>query len=493
MTDILTYQEMLRTLGAFVEIANVTDVGLVVALDEGALVYGRSWPGPTVWTMADIGEEASSQRSWRVHPRRDRTPRAGPIADCLRAIGAILDADADSQGPYTLTVERGGIRLQGRQGAESCFEFAPPRPEGVPSAARATGSDRPAVLGHRPQAITAVAAGAAPAAEGPADRPIGRRAVRCCPPRNGQRVAHVRGDPPHAEHAVRHDEHARGGHSPVGAGSGSRSGGLAWAVPVGRERAAVGRGATARPTAGGALRARPAGDRESTRYLRVVGAELDRQGHHGEYVLKLRGSQVAVETAAGETWTFEREAIEQLETGLQHGRGPSERRAEHQPPRARRAAPRAWRPLPSGAPGCALVADAGRSTRRPARRCAPGRRAHSSTPAARAQHCLWSPRNVTRVTSAGSTLAASAGGTRSTARSSGRVQTSTRSPVPSPSPRWQVSRPRVVCTVARSPGAATSSPSIRLLEPTNSATKRERGAPIDRRRACPPARPRRRA
>ncbi len=110
MPDDLTYQEILRTIGILLEIANARDVRIVLA-DQAATVSGPSWHGPSEWSVADLATESSDQRTWRFHPRPDKTPRAGILANCLRSIGAIIDMRGGS--PYTIDLEPTQVHVRG--------------------------------------------------------------------------------------------------------------------------------------------------------------------------------------------------------------------------------------------------------------------------------------------------------------------------------------------------------------------------------------------
>lgn len=323
MIAILTYQEMLRTLGAFVEIANAGDVGLVVSVEEGALVYGRSWPGPSVWTVADVLEEANGQRSWRDHPRPDRTPRAGPVADCLRAIGAILDADPEGQGPYTLTVAAACVRLQGQGGAESRFEFGPWRVLAPTAAWRGGASEQDRARLPQTCAPCPTPVPARPAEAGAGHpSPVGRASSGALTYEETLRTLGTLFDTTRTREAVIRLS-AQG--AEVVAGT--------WRGPALWDHDAL-RSAAAQQRAQRlvARYARTRRSDESAHYLRLVGAELDRHGRGGEYVLKLQGSHVAVEAPTGETWTFDPSATEQREHPLRLARGQRARRGTSRAP-----------------------------------------------------------------------------------------------------------------------------------------------------------------
>jgi hypothetical protein len=117
MFSALTYQEMLRTLGALLDDAGCRTA--VIRLSrQGAEVIAPRWKGPRVWTAQDLRDAAARQRRGRASWRAPTTPRKG-WGSHLRALGAHLDTLRG--GSYVLTVQADVVRVQATSGDEQTF------------------------------------------------------------------------------------------------------------------------------------------------------------------------------------------------------------------------------------------------------------------------------------------------------------------------------------------------------------------------------------
>jgi hypothetical protein len=118
MTEPLTYQEMLRTLGALLDQTGSQTATLGVS-PAGARVSAPGWPWPQHWEAEALRAQAAWQRSLRLHARTRKAARAGRLSQRLRVVGAALDIDA--AGPYLVTVEADHVQVEGRDGYQRTF------------------------------------------------------------------------------------------------------------------------------------------------------------------------------------------------------------------------------------------------------------------------------------------------------------------------------------------------------------------------------------
>jgi len=116
LSERLTYQETLRTVGTLLEHAGADAAVIALAPDRTEAIL-PTWQSPCVWDVDALQAEVARQRSWRQAGQRgaDR-PWAGPMSRDLRHIGWMLDAQL--AGPYTVVVSPQYIQVL-REGDES--------------------------------------------------------------------------------------------------------------------------------------------------------------------------------------------------------------------------------------------------------------------------------------------------------------------------------------------------------------------------------------
>src|SRR5262249_12064384 len=105
----LSYQEVLRTIGAVLEGAG-DDVANIALLAEAATVSAPSWPGEQVWDRGALEAEMAAQRGWRAVGYHAPARAAGRTSRDLRVVGWMLDAQG--VGPYAVTLARGAVRVR---------------------------------------------------------------------------------------------------------------------------------------------------------------------------------------------------------------------------------------------------------------------------------------------------------------------------------------------------------------------------------------------
>jgi len=109
MSEGLTYQETLRTVGTLLDHAGADAAVIALAADRTEAIL-PTWQSPRVWDLAALQAEVARQRGWRQAGQRaaDR-PWAGPMSRDLRHIGWMLDAQL--AGPYTVVVSPQHIQV----------------------------------------------------------------------------------------------------------------------------------------------------------------------------------------------------------------------------------------------------------------------------------------------------------------------------------------------------------------------------------------------
>jgi len=102
VSEELTYQETLRTVGTLLERTGTDIAVIAVAVDRTEAML-PAWQYPRVWDPAALQDEVARQRRWRqAEPRDAERPWAGSLSRDLRTIGWLLDAQ--SAGRYTVVV-----------------------------------------------------------------------------------------------------------------------------------------------------------------------------------------------------------------------------------------------------------------------------------------------------------------------------------------------------------------------------------------------------
>ena len=115
MADRLTYQEMLRTLGALLD-ADGCALAVVRMSRQEAEITAPGWRGAQRWTAETLQAAAGRQRAARgLHRPPGQGPRRwGPI---LRVLGAHLDTLSGSR--YVLTLRPAAVLVQGGDYAQT--------------------------------------------------------------------------------------------------------------------------------------------------------------------------------------------------------------------------------------------------------------------------------------------------------------------------------------------------------------------------------------
>jgi hypothetical protein len=109
VSERLTYQETLRTVGTLLEHAGADAAVIALAPDRTEAIL-PTWRSPRVWDVDALQAEVARQRSWRqAGPRPADRPWAGPMSRDLRYIGWMLDAQL--AGPYTVVVSPQHIQV----------------------------------------------------------------------------------------------------------------------------------------------------------------------------------------------------------------------------------------------------------------------------------------------------------------------------------------------------------------------------------------------
>ncbi len=360
MMDSLTYQEILRTLGNLIEISNARDLRLVLT-ERGATVTGATWLWPSEWSLDELAAESNDQQSWRLHPRRDKTPRAGLVANCLRSVGAVIDMRGGSA--YTVDVDATQVRMFGPDGYSCALELRDPAAQpptldpappilklhraqpaepsspaaAVSSPAREPASGAPALPTESAPAVTAPAVSAptaatanatassepastAPtdpdAADGPAtnwtvrDEPVAHRCAA-----NGtltyQEILRTAGtmlDLAEVREAII-----------ILSAQGLEL--RSFALPGAREFDVQSLRAQVAAQRGWRLYAHRLGGARVglvTRCLRAVGAHLDLHGQGGRFTVRLLGDRVEVESSSGYARTFAHDTLQRRAALAQH-------------------------------------------------------------------------------------------------------------------------------------------------------------------------------
>jgi hypothetical protein len=108
MSDTLTYQEMLRTLGALLD-ADGCALGVLRVSRQEAEIMAPGWRGAWTWTAEALRAAAARQCAARGlrRPPSQGPRRWGPI---LRVLGAQLDTLAGSR--YVLTLRPAAVLVQ---------------------------------------------------------------------------------------------------------------------------------------------------------------------------------------------------------------------------------------------------------------------------------------------------------------------------------------------------------------------------------------------
>ena len=102
MSEGLTYQETLRTVGTLLDRAG-TDIAVIALAADRTQAILPTWQYRRVWDPDALAAEAARQRGWRhAGERAADQPGAGPLSRDLRNIGWLLDAQL--AGPYTVAV-----------------------------------------------------------------------------------------------------------------------------------------------------------------------------------------------------------------------------------------------------------------------------------------------------------------------------------------------------------------------------------------------------
>lgn len=118
VTNALTYQEVLRTLGELLDTCGCDTA--VLRLDRrGAKVTAAHWRYPARWTA-----EALQRESARQHDQRLVSPEEPPFEGlrwCLRPVGALLDAAVP--GKWVITIGRDALTVRGRGKYRCTFDL----------------------------------------------------------------------------------------------------------------------------------------------------------------------------------------------------------------------------------------------------------------------------------------------------------------------------------------------------------------------------------
>jgi len=105
----LSYQEVLRTIGAVLE-RNGSDTASIALLAEAATVSAPGWPAEQVWDRGALETEIAAQRGWRNDVRGRSAPAAGRASHDLRVVGWMLEAQG--VGPYAVTLALSAVRVR---------------------------------------------------------------------------------------------------------------------------------------------------------------------------------------------------------------------------------------------------------------------------------------------------------------------------------------------------------------------------------------------
>jgi hypothetical protein len=105
----LSYQEVLRTIGAVLEDAG-SETANIALLAEAATVSAPGWPAEQVWDRGALEAEMAAQRGWRAVGRHAPARVAGRTSHDLRVVGWMLDAQG--VGPYALAVALSAVRVR---------------------------------------------------------------------------------------------------------------------------------------------------------------------------------------------------------------------------------------------------------------------------------------------------------------------------------------------------------------------------------------------
>jgi hypothetical protein len=154
-SEVLTYQETLRTLGTLLDQC-ACERAIILLSHQGAEVIAPTWRWQREWTMDAILGASSTQRTWRSR-RRDRHWRPEGLRWRLRLVGAELDTVGT--GRFVINIQPEGIRVQSHEGYDRTID-GPALKRRAELAVSLRGR-RPPAGGTRPAAAAPVAAHAA--------------------------------------------------------------------------------------------------------------------------------------------------------------------------------------------------------------------------------------------------------------------------------------------------------------------------------------------
>ena len=113
MTEALTFQETLRTLGMLLDQSAADSAEIVLSTTGATVRTTAAWPWLREWTAQTLADESARQRSWRADNAARQSRRDG-VRWGLRTVGTELD----NRGPgtYTISVHPHEVRVQAHGG-----------------------------------------------------------------------------------------------------------------------------------------------------------------------------------------------------------------------------------------------------------------------------------------------------------------------------------------------------------------------------------------